>query len=102
MEICFETLIKELQKAQLALSSAYQTKLCLRDTVINAVRDIPECSMVCFKPAATFEALCADIRASIATALKIKQGPSAFPTTTTISPLRTQINQPDDQLYTDR
>ncbi|RKF74834.1 hypothetical protein GcC1_082027, partial [Golovinomyces cichoracearum] len=101
MEMCFEMLIKELQKAQLAISSAYQTELCLRDTVINTVRDIPECSMACYKPAATFEALCADIRASIATALRIKQGPSVFPKTTTISPLRTQINQPDEQLYTD-
>ncbi|RKF73830.1 integrase and RNaseH domain-containing protein [Golovinomyces cichoracearum] len=63
MEMCFEMLIKELQKAQLALSSAYQTELCLRDMVINAVRDVSECSMACFKPAATFEDLCADIRA---------------------------------------
>ncbi|TQS39172.1 hypothetical protein Golomagni_00308 [Golovinomyces magnicellulatus] len=77
------------------------TELCLRDSVINAVRDVPECSMTCFKPAATFETLCADTRASIATAMRIKQGPTAFPTTTIISPLRKQLNQPDKQLYTD-
>ncbi|RKF60251.1 hypothetical protein OnM2_052087 [Erysiphe neolycopersici] len=64
---CFNILVKDIRKTQLGLPFRYRGDESLRDAVVDAVRDVPECSFACYKPAARFEALCADIRASIAT-----------------------------------
>jgi hypothetical protein len=88
---CFELLLKELQKAQKGLAEGYQTEDNLRDRLINACREVQECSFACFKPASTFEGLCAELRASIATASRVATSQkSSF------------NNELDSQFYTDR
>ncbi|TQS33257.1 hypothetical protein Golomagni_06406 [Golovinomyces magnicellulatus] len=96
---CFELVVTEFRKTQLLLPSRFQGDLSLRDAIIDAVRDIRECSLACYKPAPTFEALCADIRASIATEERLKNVASTsasfknFPTM--------PIPLEDQQLFTD-
>src|SRR5438045_7918783 len=90
MAECFEILVKDLQKVQRGLAEGYRMEGNLRDQLINACREVQECSFACFKPAPTFEGLCAELRASIATAaLVAKSQKSSF------------NNKPDDQFYTD-
>ncbi|POS83761.1 hypothetical protein EPUL_004138, partial [Erysiphe pulchra] len=68
---CFEILVDKLQKIQVALSTGYQDESNLRDAVINACRDVHDHSMACLKSAPAFEGVCSDIRASIATAMRL-------------------------------
>ncbi|RKF62677.1 putative glycosyl [Erysiphe neolycopersici] len=80
------------------LPSRYRGDESLRDAAVDAVRDVPECSFACYKPAPTFEALCADIRASIATKQRLNSKSSFHSHSQPQSP-----NQaPTDQLYKDR
>ncbi|RKF53289.1 putative glycosyl [Golovinomyces cichoracearum] len=95
---CFEITVKELCKTQLSLPERFNGNECLRDAIIDAARDIRKYSRACFKPANTVEALCADIRASIVTEERIKQGLSTFHSHTN-SLHDSNIGQ---QLYIDR
>lgn len=97
---CFELLVTEFRRTQLLLPQRFQGDLSLRDAIIDAVRDIRECSLACYKPAPTFEALCADIRASIATEERLKNVTSTSATFKTFP--STPIEPHDYQLYTDR
>ncbi|KAI6248324.1 hypothetical protein HI914_03614 [Erysiphe necator] len=97
---CFELLVTEFRRTQLLLPQRFQGDLSLRDAIIDAVRDIRECSLACYKPAPTFEALCADIRASIATEERLKNVTSTSATFKTFQ--STPIEPHDYQLYTDR
>ncbi|KAI0995093.1 hypothetical protein K3495_g13088 [Podosphaera aphanis] len=92
---CFEILVKELRRTQSSLPNRYQGDESLRDAVVGAVRDVQECSFACYKPAATFEALCADIWASIVTEEQL----SKTKLTHQNRPQRLMIS---DQMYTDR
>ncbi|TQS34416.1 hypothetical protein Golomagni_05202, partial [Golovinomyces magnicellulatus] len=91
---CFNILVKDIRKTQLGLPSRYRGDESLWDAVVDAVRDVPECSFACYKPAANFEAVCADIRASIATQGRLNSK-SAFHS-------QSLNHIPTDQLYTDR
>lgn len=95
---CFEIIVKELRKTQLSLPERLKGNENLRDAIIDAARDIRECSLACFKPVNTVEALCADIRASVVTEERIKQGSSTFHSHTNFLH-DSNIGQ---QLYTDR
>ena len=78
----------------------FQGDLSLRDAIIDAVRDIRECSLACYKPAPTFEALCADIRASIVTEERLKNVASSSAIFKTFPKMPVPIK--DQQLFTDR
>ncbi|KAI0996916.1 hypothetical protein K3495_g11267, partial [Podosphaera aphanis] len=95
---CFEMIVLQLRKVQLGLPDRFRGDLSLRDAMIDAVRDIRECSLACYKPAATFEALCADIRASIATEEYFKNNAS-LPASKSSYPLSPEHIH--HQLYTD-
>ncbi|KAI6248826.1 hypothetical protein HI914_02176 [Erysiphe necator] len=97
---CFELLVTEFRRSQLLLPPRFQGDLSLRDAIIDAVRDIRECSLACYKPAPTFEALCADIRAFIATEERLKNVASTSATFKTFPSI--PIEPHDYQLYTDR
>jgi polyhydroxyalkanoate synthesis regulator phasin len=66
---CFELLCDKIRTLQKGLSYEYQQENNLRDQVLNACKGIPECRFALFKPATTFEGVCAELRASIATAI---------------------------------
>ncbi|TQS39209.1 hypothetical protein Golomagni_00268 [Golovinomyces magnicellulatus] len=95
---CFEITVKELRRTQLSLPKRFKGNESPRDAIIDTIRDIRECSLACFKPAITVEALCADIRASIATEERIKQGSSTFHSHINASH---DSNISQQQLYTD-
>ncbi|KAI6249091.1 hypothetical protein HI914_02415, partial [Erysiphe necator] len=96
---CFELLVTEFRRTQLLLPQRFQGDLSLRDAIIDAVREIRKCSLACYKPAPTFEALCADIRASIATEERLKNVTS---TSATFKTFQSTPTEPHDyQLYTD-
>ncbi|KAI0997668.1 hypothetical protein K3495_g10517 [Podosphaera aphanis] len=96
---CFEMIVLQLRKVQLGLSDRFRGDLSLRDAMIDAVRDIRGCSLACCKPVATFKALCADKRASIATEKYLKNNAS-LPASKSSFPLLS--DHIDHQLYTDR
>ena len=92
---CFELLVTKLRKVQRGLAEEYQTENTLHDHLLNACRGVQECVYACFKPALTFEALCAEIRSSIATASRVaenKTQKSSFYNNSEMT----------DQFYTDR
>ncbi|KAI6251509.1 hypothetical protein HI914_00309 [Erysiphe necator] len=91
----FEILVKDIRRTQLSLPNRYQGDESLRDAIVDAVRDVRECAFACFKPAATVEALCADIRASIATEERLHKTKLTYQN----RPQGVTIN---DQMYTDR
>ena len=70
---CFELVVDKLQKIQPGLNINYQTEINLRDQIINACRGVPECNLALYKPAKTFESVCAELRASIATAMRNRE-----------------------------
>jgi hypothetical protein len=70
---CLEITFDTLRTAQRGLSREYQTEHNLRDQVLNACRGVKECSLALFKPATTFEGLCADLRSAVGTAVREKQ-----------------------------
>ena len=70
---CLEILFDSLRTAQRGLSKEYQTEINLRDQVLNACRGVDECSLALFKPAVSFEGLCADLRSAISTAILNKE-----------------------------
>ncbi|KAI0998572.1 hypothetical protein K3495_g9620 [Podosphaera aphanis] len=96
---CFEMIVLQLRKVQLGLPDRFRGDLSLRDAMIDAVRDIRECSLACYKPAATFEPLCADIRASITTEEYLKNNAS-LPASNSSFPL--SPDHIDHQLDIDR
>ncbi|RKF59651.1 hypothetical protein OnM2_058048 [Erysiphe neolycopersici] len=97
---CFEMVVDKLRKIQIGLQHRYQGDLTLRDVVIDAVRDVRECSFACYKPASTFEAFCAVVRASITAERRLKNVASTSATFKTFP--STYIEPHDDQLYIDR
>ncbi|RKF82213.1 integrase and RNaseH domain-containing protein [Golovinomyces cichoracearum] len=92
---CLEILDRDLRRTQLSLPSRYQGDESLRDTIVDAVRDVRECSSACDNASATFEALCADIRASTATEDRLSK-------TKLTHQNRPQGRTMSDQIYTDR
>ncbi|KAI1006957.1 hypothetical protein K3495_g1266 [Podosphaera aphanis] len=64
---CFELMLDKLNKLQPGLSSSYRNEDVLRDQVLVACRGIPECSYSLFKPADSYEGVCADMRNAIST-----------------------------------
>jgi hypothetical protein len=63
----------KLRITQRGLSVQYQYEHSLRDQVLNACRGVEECSLALYKPALTFEGLCADLRSAIGTAVRTKE-----------------------------
>jgi hypothetical protein len=58
---CLQIMIDKLEKIQRGLSEQYQTEYNLRDQVINGCRGVPECSFALYKPAPTYEGVCAEL-----------------------------------------
>ena len=75
---CLELMLDKLRTAQRGLTTQYQNENSLRDQVLNACRGIEECNMALFKPALTFEGLCADLRAAIGQTIRTKEAVSFF------------------------
>lgn len=73
---CLELMLDNLRAAQKGLSERYQADHVLRDQALNACYGVPECHLALFKPAPTFEGLCADLRAAISTAARSKESSS--------------------------
>lgn len=90
---CLELLLDKLRTAQRGLTEQYQNENSLRDQVINACRGVRECNLALFKPAPTFEGLCADLRSAIGTAVRNQEAVSLL-----------QYGEQDDpaQYWTDR
>jgi hypothetical protein len=80
-------MIGELQKAHRGLNRGRPGDINLRDRVISACRDVGECKLALWKPAITYEGLCADIRNAL---------------TMEIAPNVTLMTEPDETLYTNR
>lgn len=70
---CLEILFNKLQLIQRGLAETYQQDVSLRDQVIAACRDIPECELCLFKPAPTYEGVCNDLRSSIGTKIRTQE-----------------------------
>ena len=70
---CLELMLDNLRAAQKGLTERYQADHVLRDQTLNACYGVLECHLALFKPAATFEGLCADLRAAISTATRSKE-----------------------------
>lgn len=70
---CLEIVLDKLRTTQRGLSTGYQFEHRLRDQALNACRGVTGCSLALFKPAATFEGLCADLRAAINTTIQIEE-----------------------------
>ena len=77
---CFQAMIDKLQVVQRGLPREYQHDHILRDQVVNACRGVDECNLSLYKPAPTFEGLCADMRSAIGTAVRSQQARSAYHT----------------------
>ena len=75
---CLELMLNKLRTAQRGLTTQYQNENSLRDQVLNACRGIEECNLALFKPAPTFEGLCADLRAAIGQIIRTKEAVSFF------------------------
>ncbi|TQS36268.1 hypothetical protein Golomagni_03287 [Golovinomyces magnicellulatus] len=60
-----------MQKTQRGLDIEYQSDKMIKNNMVNACRDLKECSYACFRSSSTLESFCADIRASIGTATRI-------------------------------
>jgi hypothetical protein len=56
---CLQLTIDKLQKVQRGLGPEYQYDSSIRDQIINACRGVEECSLALYKPAPTFEGVCA-------------------------------------------
>jgi hypothetical protein len=70
---CLQIMIDKLEKIQRGLSEQYQTEYNLRDQVINGCRGVPECSLALYKPAPTYEGVCADLRSAVGTAIRTQE-----------------------------
>ena len=68
-----QILFDRLQSIQRGLSVVYQQEVSLRDQIINACRGVEECSMALFRPAATYEGVCSDLRSAIGTAIRNRE-----------------------------
>jgi hypothetical protein len=75
---CFQLTVDKLQKVQRGLTKEYQYEHNLRDQVINACRGVEECNLALYKPANTFEGVCAELRSAIGTAVRSREPTSAF------------------------
>jgi hypothetical protein len=77
---CFQIMVDKLQKIQRGLSKEYQYEHNLRDQVISACRGVEECNLALYKPANTFEGVCAELRSAIGTAMRSRNPTSSFNT----------------------
>ncbi len=75
---CFQIMVDKLQKIQRGLSKEYQYEHNLRDQIISACRGVEECNLALYKPANTFEGVCAELRSAIGTAVRSRDPTSAF------------------------
>jgi hypothetical protein len=66
-------LFDQLQKIQRGLSAEYQREYSLRDQVISACRGVEEYSFALYKPANTFEGVCAELRSAVGTAVRARE-----------------------------
>lgn len=73
LSVCFDILLQDLLTLQGGLSVRYQDDTTAKDRLQLACRTTPVCQMACFKPSATFEGLCADLRNSIATQTRMSE-----------------------------
>ena len=71
-------MVDKLQKIQRGLAKEYQYEHNLRDQVISAYRGVEECNLALYKPASTFEGVCAELRSAIGTAIRSRDPTSAF------------------------
>lgn len=67
---CLQLVIDKLCVIQRGLSLVYQTEYNLRDQIINACRGVKECDLALYKPARTFEGVCAELRSAVGTAMR--------------------------------
>jgi len=70
---CLEILFDTLRTTQRGLSIEYQNEHNLRDQVINACGGVPECRSALFRPAPTFEGVCAELRSAIGQIIREKE-----------------------------
>jgi hypothetical protein len=70
---CLEILFDTLRTTQRGLSIEYQNEYNLRDQVINACSGVPECRSALFRPASTFEGVCAELRSAIGQVVREKE-----------------------------
>ncbi|KAF8854920.1 hypothetical protein BDZ45DRAFT_627121 [Acephala macrosclerotiorum] len=96
---CLQILFDELQKVQMGLSGEYQKEYNLRDQVISACRGVEECNLALYKPATTFEGVCAELRSAVGTATRSRETQQYNLDTTS----KNQDSDDDpEQLWTDR
>ena len=70
---CLQLLFDKLQKIQRGLTETYQNENSLRDQVISACRGVPKCNLALYKPADTFEGVCAELRSAVGTAMRTQE-----------------------------
>ncbi|TGO31513.1 hypothetical protein BHYA_0615g00020 [Botrytis hyacinthi] len=86
-----EKLFETLRTLQYGLVDSYQSELMLRDQIINACREVPECNFVLLRPASTYEGLCADLRNAIGQAERMRTTNTYFADQMTNNLLGTEI-----------
>ena len=69
---CLQILFDILIKIQRDLSSIYQQKYSLRNQIINACRDIFECSLTLYNSADIYEKVCSQLRSVIDTVMRAR------------------------------
>ncbi|KAK0709909.1 hypothetical protein B0T26DRAFT_874879 [Lasiosphaeria miniovina] len=62
---CLELLFTRLAKIQRALPTTYQSEEQLRMQVVNACRDVPECTLCLYNPAPTYEGVRTQLRSAV-------------------------------------
>ena len=92
---CLQILFDQLQKVQRGLSMNYQGQNILRDQVINACRGVDECNLALYKPADTYEKICAELRSSVGTAMRTRETSQQLGTFNTSSDTQHEHNWTD-------
>ncbi len=95
---CLQLLFDKLQMIQLALPDQ-QGGTALRNQVISACRGVPECTLALFQPGKTYEAVCAQLRSAVGTAMRNREDQRQF---TTNYEHHDYHDQSDETYWTDR
>ena len=70
---CLELTIDILQKVQQGLPEESRSENILRDQLLNACQGVEECNLSLYKPASTFEGVCAELRSAVATSMRSQE-----------------------------
>jgi hypothetical protein len=75
---CLQTMLDRLHKIQRGLQEVYQLDCSMRDQVLSACQGVSECKLALFKPAATYQGVCADLRSAIGTETRFSETQQQF------------------------